>query len=397
MIARLAFLLVAAVPASIRGAELRAGVARVNLTEQLQARILVLRTANESVALVACELYRFQSQRVSEEARRTLGIGTVLFAASGVHSTPEDPPPGADEAILGGLRQASSTMFGARLGAGAGTAELAYNWRVVDPHGAVTMLWRNPGRVPTGPLWNTIPVWRIDNETGELRALLFSAASRASIVPRAGATSADYPGYASRRTEAMLDSRAVALFVQGASGNLPPVAHQTSVDQAMQAGEQLAREVVRVSRTIAPQTEQNPSLTVHRSSLSVRERWGAQRPVQVEAATIVVNRAFALAAIPGLPFVEHQIALADRSPAAHTMLATHTQTGNGEWAGVLPTIRAAAEGGYGASYGTRLEVGAGEAMLDAVLVNIYRALGKLDELPRGDLVRETPPEGRPRK
>jgi len=44
-----------------------------------------------------------------------------------------------------------------------------------------------------------------------------------------------------------------------------------------------------------------------------------------------------------------------------------------------------------------LEVGAGESLLDALLVNIYRALGKLDDLPRGDLVREMPPEGRPRR
>ena len=207
----------------------------------------------------------------------------------------------------------------------------------------------------------------------------------------------NYPGYASRRVEAILGGRAVALFLQGASGNLAPFAQETGVDEARQAGEQLAQEVVRVTRTIAPQPEPNPSLIVQRASATFRERWGSERPVPVEAATFVVNRNYALAAIPGVPFVEHQIALADRSPAAHTLLAAHTQTGNGEWAGVLPTIRAAAEGGYGASYASRLEVGAGEALLDALLVNIYRALRKLDDLPRGDLVRDMPPEGRPRR
>ncbi len=66
-------------------------------------------------------------------------------------------------------------------------------------------------------------------------------------------------------------------------------------------------------------------------------------------------------------------------------------------AGALPTIRTAAEGGFGASSATRLEVGAGEVLIDAALINIYRAQGKVDDLPRGSLVREMPPEGRPRR
>ncbi len=403
----LAFALVTGLPVAMQGAELRAGVARVDLQlgaaahDPLQARILLLRTANDSVALVTCDLYRFQSKRVSEEARRTLDIGTVLFAASGTHSAPgaEGPPPawlpGVEEAILGGLKQAASAMFAARLGAGFGSAELAYNWRMVDEQGAVRMLWRNPERKPSGPLWTTVPVWRIETEAGELRALLYSAACPASIVaPGTRQLSADYPGHASRRVEAILGGRPVALFLQGSSGNLAPFANESSFEQANQVGEQLAQEVVRVSRTITPQPESNPSLTVHRTSLTFRERWGSQRSVPVEAATVVVNRNYALAAFPGVPFVEYQIALADRSPAGHTLLAAHTQTGNGEWIGVLPTIRAAAEGGYGAGYATRLEVGAGEALLDAALVIIYRALGKLDDLPRGNLVVDTPPEGR---
>ena len=117
----------------------------------------------------------------------------------------------------------------------------------------------------------------------------------------------------------------------------------------------------------------------------------------VETATVILNRRFALAAIPGQPFVEHQIGVADRSPLSDTILASFIQTDSRRrMGGVLPTVRAAAQGGYGAGYATRLEVGAGEAMVDAALVNIYRSIGKLDDLPRGSLVREMPPEGRPR-
>ncbi|HUQ94367.1 MAG TPA: hypothetical protein VM120_21985 [Bryobacteraceae bacterium] len=416
--------LVMGVPAAAQPGELRAGVARVQIPlgsgvalagfssdriasgvhDALQARILLLRTATDSVAIVACDLYRFQSRRVSEGARRTLNISNVLFAASGTHSAPGGGERGGhwvsrvETAIEDGLKQAASNMFAARIGAGAGATDIAYNWRTVDEQGAVKMLWKNPDRKPTGPLWNTVPVWRIENEDGELMALLYSAACRASIAGRQNRElSADYPGHASRRVEAMLGGRAVALFFQGASGNLVPFANESSFAQVEQAGEQLAREVVRVSRTIAPQAEPKPSLSVYRTSLSVRERWGDKQAVPLEAATVVVNRSYALAAIPGLPFAEHQIGLADRAPIAHTLIAAHTQTGTGVWGGVLPTIRAAAEGGYGASYATRLEAGAGEGLFDAALVNMYRALGKLDDLPRGSLVREMPPEGKPRR
>jgi hypothetical protein len=42
----------------------------------------------------------------------------------------------------------------------------------------------------------------------------------------------------------------------------------------------------------------------------------------------------------------------------------------------------------GASYATDIEVGAGEAMVDLGVIQLYRFLGKLDDLPRGTLVYE---------
>jgi len=39
------------------------------------------------------------------------------------------------------------------------------------------------------------------------------------------------------------------------------------------------------------------------------------------------------------------------------------------------------EGGYGASYATRIEVGAGERIVDGAIIWIYEQLGKLRDLP----------------
>jgi hypothetical protein len=422
---RIAMVTMVLLPCLSVGDELRAGLAKVTLPigdgvrlagfptnrfasrarEPLQARVLLLKTATESVAIVSCDLHSFRSRRVAEQVRRDLGIKTILFAASGSHSAPGTETdeaqiwlPAVEDAILSGLKQAGESMFTARIGVGTGSAELAYNIRMVDENGAVKMLWRNPDRKPTGPVLNTIPVLRIDTATGEPRAIVYSAACSASVLGRNNRElSGDYPGYASRQIESILGGRTIALFLQGASGNLAPFANESSFDRAEQVGKQLAREVSRVAAAIMPTHEIEPALAVYRTNFRFHDRWDLRKPIVVESATVVINRVYALAIFPGAPFVEHQIALADRSPLEHTLVAANTLTENSEWAGILPTIRAAAEGGHGASYATSIEAGAGEAIVDSILVNIYRAIGKLDDVPRGILVVDTPPEGKPQQ
>ena len=48
--------------------------------------------------------------------------------------------------------------------------------------------------------------------------------------------------------------------------------------------------------------------------------------------------------------------------------------------GYLPTLQATTEGGYGATSGTRLEVGAGEEMIHAALVQLYHQTGVIQPL-----------------
>ena len=49
--------------------------------------------------------------------------------------------------------------------------------------------------------------------------------------------------------------------------------------------------------------------------------------------------------------------------------------------GYFPTIRAAAEGGYGATEATIVEVGAGERLVSRALIDLYSLLGKLPAVP----------------
>ncbi len=96
-------------------------------------------------------------------------------------------------------------------------------------------------------------------------------------------------------------------------------------------------------------------------------------PLVAPVTTLVINRQIALVGLPGEPFVGLQLSLKQRSPLPATFLCGYT---NG-YIAYFPTIRDAVVGGYGAhTITTRVEVGAGERMVDRGLIHIYRILGK---------------------
>jgi hypothetical protein len=59
-------------------------------------------------------------------------------------------------------------------------------------------------------------------------------------------------------------------------------------------------------------------------------------------------------------------------------------------AGLIPTIAAAAEGGFGSDSDSVSRIGTGEAIVDEAIIQLYRFIGKLDDIPRGRLVVELP-------
>jgi hypothetical protein len=105
---------------------------------------------------------------------------------------------------------------------------------------------------------------------------------------------------------------------------------------------------------------------------------------------ILINRGLALLAVPAEMFLEFQLLLRAKSPVPMTLLLGSSYTSGNSWGGTIPTIVQAAEGGFGASYATDIEAGAGEAIIDQGVIQLYRILGKLDELPRGVLVYDIP-------
>ena len=91
--------------------------------------------------------------------------------------------------------------------------------------------------------------------------------------------------------------------------------------------------------------------------------------------TAVINDDLAFVGMPGEIFVDFQLDLKSRSPINDTFLLGYC---NGYLA-YFPTIKAAAEGGYGAGSQTFVEVGAGERMIDRAVINLYTFVGKLKQ------------------
>ncbi len=401
------------------GSELFAGVARVEVTppvgspmagysaregpstgvhDPLFATVLVLKTPGTTIAIVSCDLRSFPSERIVKLARERKLADQVLIAVTHNHSGPltwEDkswPHPehswfaDTEDKIMRALETAARHTFPARIAAGFGEIYLGHNRRVVSADGKVTMLWRNADKQPTAPLDPTLGVIRIDDDSGKPRALIVNYACHAVVLgPDNRLISADYPGYLARRVEHEL-AGAFCLFTQGAAGDINPYLDKQPISQngfgeAEKMGNALADAALIVAGKLKPKANGNARLLAASEVLSFGDRWDSQKTIRAGVTTLLINDQIAIATLPGEPFVDLQIALRDKSEFPYTFLFAYTYSAGGDWIGYLPTIRAASEGGYGAGYNTTIEVGAGEALIDRCLVNLFRLSGKLHTSP----------------
>lgn len=397
---------------SARAGTLEAGLARVVITprvgvalggyadrrgvstgvhDELRATVLLLRADGVSVAIVSCDLLSFASERVVAEARARGLADHVLIAATHTHSGPGGE--GAwraevEEKILRAIGEAAAATFPARIAAGAGEIYLGHNRRLVERAGltaTVKMLWRNAEKRPTSPVDPTVGVIRIDDEAGRVRGILVNYACHAVVLgPDNREISADYPGAMASEVEREFPG-AMALFVQGGAGDINPYLDKQPVAQngfgeAERTGRALGAEAVRVARRLTP-VALSGRLLASSEVFSFANRKSGGPALRAGLTTLLIDNRIAICTMPGEPFVDLQIALRDKSEVAQTFLFGYTFSAGGEWVGYIPTLRAAVEGGYGASTSTRIELGAGEAMVDRAIATLYRLAGKLKDTP----------------
>jgi neutral ceramidase len=389
--------------------------------DPLYARVLVLDDGRQAVAIITLDLGRtfgpLQIARVREQVRREHRVNEVMFIASHTHSGPviddsyDDQPPAWEQRALDKIGQAigeaRARLVPARIGVGFGQAIIGHNRRVIQSDGSVKMLWRNSTGQQSGMIDPTVGVIRVDDQQGNPLAILVNYACHPVVFgPDNLRYSADYPGAMARLVEANFDNKPICYFLQGAPGDINPLLDKTPLAENATAimrmvGEKLGREVVRVTRTIQTETPAQPEVAFVSEELRFQNRWDLEKlramvnraygpnvarryqryvtpEIVTAVSTLVINKQIALVGLPGEPFVGLQLLLKQRSPLAATFLCGYT---NGYY-GYFPTIRDAVLGGYGANtIVTRVEVGAGERLVDRGLIHIYRILGKLKDKP----------------
>jgi hypothetical protein len=384
--------------------------------DRLFARVVVLDDGDTSVAIVAVDLLFFSSQRVVNQAKDKWNVDHVILSSTHTHAGPipktggmvqwsnlnvnpaevldfeafaEDPWYAATEdKIIAAIGQAMKNPFPARIGAGKGTLEstyLAHNRRLVGPDGKVTMRWANPKRLPTEPVDHTVRVLRIDDDSGQPRAVLVHFACHpVTLGSRNLLISADFPVATVTHVESQLGDGCMAMFLQGAAGDIDPYDMGLDGEYGHQivrnTGVSLGTEALKIAKGI---TTTASDVRAKESLLSFGQRHKPDEKLDVGMTTIKIGADIALTSIPGEPFVEHQLVLAKNSPMEHTFLLGLAYNGSGiPFTIYLPTIQAAKEGGYGADSGTFLEVGAGERLVNEAIASMQELAGAFSKHPK---------------
>jgi hypothetical protein len=273
------------------------------------------------------------------------------------------------------------------------------------------MLWTNPAKLPTVPVDPTVGVLRIDTVDGSPLAILVNYACHPVIFGDDNLSySADYPGVMAELVRQTFGGKPLCMFLQGADGDIDPYYASTPLaDGAIKrrdwTGEQLALEAIKVSRGIQTRADQEASLQFTEDIIHVRPRWNpkefrdgllaafgpkvfedhadlfaqkALSELELPVTVFLIDKQIAFVGMPGEPFVDFQVAWRARCPVRNTFFLGYA---NG-YLDYFPTLRAAAEGGYGAGdSNTYVAVGAGERMLDDALERVYEMLGKMPDLP----------------
>lgn len=435
-------LLAVVLAASVDASEFRAASAKVGITpkesvdlwgysdrsgpatgthDPLFAKILVLDDGQDRLALVTLDLGRpfgLPSMNVvRERVLKSAKVGHVGFSASHTHSGPtidETYPEGkrpawetaALDQIATAIETASTNLQPARIGVGEGTAHIGHNRRLILPDGKVKMLWRNSTKIPTHPLDPRVGLIRIDNSEGRPLAIIVNYACHPVVYgPDNLQYSADYPSAMADVVEGAFPG-CVCQFLQGAPGDINPYFDKMRLDEGAETlmretGKTVGDEALKVAKEIQTSVPATPEIQVSVETRKFTLRYDRDKlldkirpsvspttferyqkylstPMDCPVTTILLNREIAILGLPGEPFVELGLNFRDRAPAKHAFFAGYF---NG-YHGYFPTIRAAVEGGYGAEgLVARIEVGAGEAMVNSAIVRLLTMQGMLKPEP----------------
>ncbi len=230
-----------------RAAPLRAGVAVEGITadnptvvvhDPLHVKTLVVDDGTTKAVIISLDVGGVSATLLSmlrSRLRDELGIdeASVVVGASHNHHTQGQVASDVADRTLKAIRRAMETMVPVKIGAGVGREDrIMMNRRLRLKDGRHWTIRRaNPSPraadiAGLGPVDPEIGILRIDKAGGEPLAVLYNFAGHAyGGVPNEGVT-ADFPGFASVVLEEAFAHSAVALFLQGASGDITPIRYK---------------------------------------------------------------------------------------------------------------------------------------------------------------------------
>jgi len=96
----------------------------------------------------------------------------------------------------------------------------------------------------------------------------------------------------------------------------------------------------------------------------------------VAVITALVNDDIAITTIPGEPFIQHQLNLAEASSVGNTFLLGYAYCGAGSpFLVYVPTAEAVKQGGYGAAEAAFVAAEAGEKIVNDAVKSIHSLAG----------------------
>jgi len=380
------------------GATLRAAVAKADITpapgthlwgyssrnspatstlDPLYARVLVLETGSQRLAVVSVDLGRpfgpASLQWLRNATRKDVSF--LIVTATHTHSGPvvqDDYPAGkpawetaALEKIANAVTEARQNLTNAQIGTGYGVVFIGHNRLRVNSDGSVSWFERNLTEIPTAPVDGTVSVLRIDRTDGQPLAILVNYACHPVVFGSDNLQySADFPAAMARTVEEAFATEPLCFFLQGAPGDINPYYAVTPIEQGAmamrdQAGRRLGQEAVRIAEEIHTKPDPHADLQFAEDSVSVRLRWepakwreamiavfGANgsepfapklENIQLPVTTVLINKRIAILCMPGEPFVEYQITWRRRCPVRDAFFVGYANGYNG----YFPTIRSA--------------------------------------------------------
>ena len=234
---------------------LKAGTGKSNITadcgnvhDSLFVKALVLEGKHTNLAIITLDVVAIGTigdvpnnfyPNIKNKLKKDLGISHVLVSASHNHYDGFLNGGGKlveniEEKTIEAVKEALTNMEKVKVGAGNGFENhISMNRRIKLKDGSVfTIRHANPNApddqiVGVGETDNEIGILRIDRLNGTSKAVVYNFACHPYTgVPGKGVT-AEYPGFASKEIEDNLGNGTMALFLQGAAGNITELFYKT--------------------------------------------------------------------------------------------------------------------------------------------------------------------------